>query len=80
MRAVAMNHDEHSRRTAHSEKHKAIDAVVAVVRVVDQNGVLVVENRPGLLERYAVLSTVRCSFPGIPGEAQARHTDIVPTM
>jgi hypothetical protein len=76
--AVAMHHDHHAHLGAHAHQHEAA-LVLRVVRVRDEQAVLVGERRRRLLERDAVLAPVRRRLGRIPLELDPRHMHSVCT-
>ena len=67
-----MAHDESAKRRAQAEKDEAI-LVVGMVRIIDEQGVVVQEDRLGFLERDAVLVLVGSVLPGIPFKPETSH-------
>jgi hypothetical protein len=67
--SVTVAYDEHSQHRAHAEQDES-RLNVRVIRVVDQQTVLIRESSLGLLERHAVLSPVSPVLPFVPLEAK----------
>jgi hypothetical protein len=67
------------RSTELSPSSKEALLVFRMVRVVNQEGVLVREDRSSLVERDAVLSLVQGALSSVPLKTQTRHADSVPT-
>jgi hypothetical protein len=62
-----VTHHENPESETESEKHEAV-LLVGVVRVVDQQGIVVEEDALGLLERDPVLAPVQSALALIPFE------------
>ena len=48
-----------------------------MIRVVEQQGIVIGEDRGGLFERHAVLASIRGVFPLVPFEGQSAHGHLV---
>jgi hypothetical protein len=73
-----MNYDEKTKALAQAQEHEPV-FLFRVIRIVDQQTVLVRECGLGVLERHAMLPEVERGFLGVPLETEARHHCIVRT-
>ena len=67
-----MTNNQQSQRTTQAQKNKTV-LIVGVIRVIDQLGSLIDENRFGLFKTDPVLLDVCRSFALIPLKAQIAH-------
>ena len=74
-----MTDDQQAKRTAQAEENKAL-FVFRVIRVVDQFGTLVDEDRFGFFESDAMLARVCGSLPIVSLEAKCAHARSVTTL
>ena len=74
-----MAHDEGSTQRAEPKQHEAV-FVIGVVRIVNEQPLLVGENGLSFFERNSVLARVRLTFCRIPFEFERLHNYIVFTL
>ena len=69
MRSVAVANEKQSQAASQAKQDKSI-FFFGVVRVVDELGVLICEDRLRILEAHTVLAKVGCCLLGIPPESE----------
>ena len=69
---VAVAHKQHPKRAAQAEKDKAV-LILRMVRIANQLGPFINEDRLGLIEADAVLFRVCRCLPFIPLEVKSAH-------
>jgi len=70
--AIAMDHDQDPQRGAQTEQDEPLLGV-GVVGVIEQQGLLIAEDRLGLGEGDAMLTLVRGVLGRVPLEAEVAH-------
>jgi hypothetical protein len=73
-----MNYDEETKAVAQAQEHEPV-FLFRVIRIVDQQTVLVREDGLCVFERHAMLSEIERGLLGVPLETEARHGRIVRT-
>ena len=74
--AITVTDNEGAKRRAQAQKHEAI-LVVGMVGVVDEQGMIVKEDRLSFLERNAMLALIEATLSGVPVESKATHETTV---
>ncbi len=72
---VAVTHDQRPKRTAQAQQDESL-FVRHVIRIGNEERVLIKEHRLRLLERYSMLPAIRRALPIIPLESEVNHTTV----